>query len=79
MKDFIGSPHSTVIELHGGCHCQLLSIDCLDTIDCQAIDPLTSVYEGIVMRDTIKKRAKSWDFPINDIGGAPIGMSLQVS
>jgi len=77
MKDFIGSPHSTLIELHGGCHCQLLSIDCLDTIDCLVIDPLTSVYEGIVIRDTIKKLAESWDFPINDIGGAPIGMSLQ--
>jgi len=80
-KGIIGSPESTII-LIDDCQCELVSIDCLETIKClMKIDQeeqLKRIYSGIVKRSTIKKMATYWQ--INFMGHSswvPLGRSFQ--
>ena len=80
-EGIIGSPNSTLIEI-GHCSCELVSIDCLHTIECLP-DPGTSwknIQEGTIKRRALQKTAIFWDAVIkDDYDWAPLGKSMQAT
>eukprot|EP00546_Thalassionema_frauenfeldii_P013789 CAMPEP_0178921716 /NCGR_PEP_ID=MMETSP0786-20121207/15722_1 /TAXON_ID=186022 /ORGANISM="Thalassionema frauenfeldii, Strain CCMP 1798" /LENGTH=219 /DNA_ID=CAMNT_0020595939 /DNA_START=34 /DNA_END=693 /DNA_ORIENTATION=+ len=54
---FIGSSDATTISIEEGCTCELISIDCLDTIECllSAKGASELTYKGMLKRETIKE------------------------
>lgn len=82
---FVGSSESTLISIDDGrCQCELLSIDCLNTIECLVTmkdkTPQSHViYQGMVKRTTIKEMANYIDADFSSFASwYPIGKSFQV-
>eukprot|EP00548_Thalassiothrix_antarctica_P016932 CAMPEP_0194193268 /NCGR_PEP_ID=MMETSP0154-20130528/73963_1 /TAXON_ID=1049557 /ORGANISM="Thalassiothrix antarctica, Strain L6-D1" /LENGTH=399 /DNA_ID=CAMNT_0038917367 /DNA_START=181 /DNA_END=1377 /DNA_ORIENTATION=- len=83
-KGIIGSPDSTMISIDD-CRCELVSIDCLETIKCCYKNNKTSyqlqqqqIYSGIVRRQAIKAMAEYEKEPFEILASwMPIGKSFQ--
>jgi hypothetical protein len=78
----IGSPDSTMINFNG-CTCELVSVDCLDSVKCVLAlsenQQLDAVYQGVLKRRALQGMARYWQkvqfMPAP--GWAPIGKSMQ--
>eukprot|EP00546_Thalassionema_frauenfeldii_P019991 CAMPEP_0178897402 /NCGR_PEP_ID=MMETSP0786-20121207/1724_1 /TAXON_ID=186022 /ORGANISM="Thalassionema frauenfeldii, Strain CCMP 1798" /LENGTH=568 /DNA_ID=CAMNT_0020567943 /DNA_START=17 /DNA_END=1723 /DNA_ORIENTATION=+ len=84
-QGFVGSSESTLISIDDGrCQCELLSIDCLNTIECVVVmkdkSPQSHViYQGMVKRETIKEMANYLEEDFSSFSSwYPIGKSFQV-
>jgi hypothetical protein len=79
--EILGSPSSTVITFGNNCTCELMSIDCLDTIRCLTysnIYEFKKIQEGVVKRRVLQSTSKSWDTSLtDDYDWAPVGKTLQ--
>lgn len=75
----LGSPESTTI-VFDDCRCELLSIDCLDAIQClpNGDASLKRIQEGTIKRRVLRRNAIYWDADIEDgYTWAPIGKAMQ--
>jgi hypothetical protein len=75
----LGSPESTTV-VFDDCQCELVSINCLDAIQCLPSRDLglKRIQEGTIKRRALRRNAIYWDADIaDDYTWAPIGKAMQ--